>query len=101
MRAIRNNDPLGGARKWLACLDGQGERGQQAEIGARPLNRWSRCLLSWSQSPERPLYLVLQSLLPGIWETPPGRVSDRHRRSATMRPARLRAVGRWANYARQ
>jgi len=36
MRAIRNKDPLGGDRKWLACLDWQVERGQQAESGPRP-----------------------------------------------------------------
>ena len=56
------------------------------EIVARPRNRRSNCHLSPSQPRGRPLCLVLQSLLPGIWAAAPGRIPPA---GAAVRPPTL------------
>ena len=73
MRAIVKKDPLGGCPVAVGLPRQAGERGQQAEIGARPRNRWSSRLLCSSQHPKRLLYLVLQSWFAGMWPAAPGR----------------------------
>jgi hypothetical protein len=97
MRAIRKKDPLGGCPVAAGLPRLAGGSGVSMPKSA-PDHEIAGAVASssLSQSPERPLYLVLQPLLPDIWAAAPGRLSD-HRLDA---PSHESAKGRSATPCR-
>jgi hypothetical protein len=79
MRAIRKKDPLGGCPVAAGLPRLAGGSGVSMPKSA-PDHEIAGAVASSSvsQSPERPLYLVLQPLLPDIWAAAPGRYVKLH-----------------------